>query len=106
MLARLMASSTVTVEPYTGTNGRGQATFGPKVEVAGYLDGARRMVRSSDGEETISSSTLYTALENAALFPLESRVTSGAIVAHVLQVNPFDTAGVIAHVEHLAVNLT
>lgn len=117
ILARLLAAHTITVEPFTGTNGKGQKTYGPPVQVQGYFDASSSMVRNADGEEVRSGATFYTAPGNTALFPLDARVTAPGdlSVAHpdgtttststVIKVNAFDTGGVVARLEHVAVNL-
>lgn len=106
-LARLMLAHTVTVEPYLGTAGKGATVYGPPVVVACFYDAGTRMVRDSAGEEVRSSATVYTPLEHADLFPLESRVTaSDGTKASVLRVNAHDTGGLLPNVEHLELNLT
>lgn len=115
ILDRLMTAHTVTVEPYLGTGGKGQKTYGTPVVVQGYFDASASLVLNKAGAEVRSGATFYTALANEALFPLDARVTSTGKVTHpdgtttttstVIRVNAFDTAGVITRVEHVAVNL-
>lgn len=105
ILARLMAAHTVTVEPYLGTSGKGQKTYGPPVDVQGYFDASASMVRNKDGEEVRSGATFYTLPANEALFLLDARVTAGTTVSTVIKVNAFDTGGLLARLEHVAINL-
>lgn len=62
----------VTVEPYLGDSANGPA-YGPATTVRCFLDQKTRAVRNREGEETISSSTLYAPLGTQC--PAESRVT-------------------------------
>lgn len=52
---------TVTVEPHLGESGYGGAIYGPPVNVPCFVDETTRMVRDSNGSETVSSSTIYAA---------------------------------------------
>lgn len=106
ILARLLRAHTITVEPFQGTNGKGQKTYAAPVAVQGYYDASTSMVRDKDGEEIRSGATFYTLPANAALFPLDARVTApDGTASTVIKVNSFDTGGVISRLEHVAVNL-
>jgi hypothetical protein len=64
----------IVIEPYQGTTGHGDETYGPPVAVVCFLDQKVRMVRSpSTGDEVVSSSTAYAHLDTTA--PAMSRVT-------------------------------
>lgn len=62
----------VTIEPYTGTGAYGD-TYGAGVAVRCMVDGKRRMIRDQSGEQTMSMSTVYCALDTPC--PVGSRVT-------------------------------
>lgn len=106
LLARLMTAHTVTVETYTGTNGRGQDTYLPPLEVQGFLDDSRKLVLSQAGAEVVSEATFLTDVALVDRFTPESRVTLPDRVATVIRANATDTAGLASRVEHVAVSLT
>ncbi len=96
---------TVTVEPSTGQGGNGKDTFGPPVAVIGWLEESTRVIRGTDDEQVISSARFYTDAGNAALFPLNSRVTTATRSARVLLANA-NTSGALTLPDHLVVDLT
>lgn len=107
LLARLMTGHTVTVETYAGTNGRGQDTYLPPLDVEGFLDDSRKLVLSQAGAEVVSEATFLTDVALVDRFTPESRVTlPDARVATVIRANATDTAGLAKRVEHVAVSLT
>ena len=63
----------VTVDTITGHDAWGQPTVVPHT-VACWLEDKVQLVRSGTGEETVSSTTLYAALDQAAHFPAGSVV--------------------------------
>jgi len=70
---------TVTIEPYLGTDGYGRDTFGPAVQVKGWLEETAKLIRKADGSEVVSSSQFHCDLDTAC--PARSRATlpSGAV---------------------------
>lgn len=101
----MMWVHTVTVETFTGTSGYGADTFAAGVQVTGFLDGARKLVRAATGEQIISESTFYTDPSNAARFTPDSRVTASGVVSRVIKANLNDS-GALLLPDHLAVTLT
>ncbi len=71
-LPRWLMRHQITVEPYLGNSAYGPR-YGPATEVPCFLDEQVRMVRSTTGDETVSTSTAYCPLTTAA--PAKSRVT-------------------------------
>ena len=51
---------TVTLTQKTGDGGYGP-TFGPPADVASFVDDVVQLVRAPDGEQVVSSSTVYAA---------------------------------------------
>lgn len=49
---------TATVRPYEGSGAYGD-TYGTAVDVPGYYEGRRQLVRDADGAEAVSEGTLY-----------------------------------------------
>lgn len=96
---------TVSLETYQGTNGYGEDVFAGAVNVTGFLDDSRKLVRGQAQEQVISESQFYTRPENGALFTAESRVTSGGVVSRVIRVN-VNTSGTLALPDHAVVLLT
>jgi len=108
---------TAVVEKYLGTNGYGEDTFAAPVTLdpadtsahpegnGCWIDDARKLVRSSDGEQVVSESTLYTYPEHAALFTPNSRVTVNGVPSRVIRANP-NTSGDLDLPDHVAVSLT
>lgn len=97
---------TVTVTPRTGVGTDGADTFGTPSTVTGFLQDATRLVQTVDGSELVSQGAVfYTALANAALFPLGSRVTLPTRVAEVMDVNSNDGGG-LGLPDHSVIALT
>lgn len=108
---------TAVVEPFEGTNGYGEDIYSAPVILdpadtsvypggnGCWLDDTRHYVRTSDTEQILSSSTLYTYPGNAALFPPKSRVTVNGNTALVIKTNPNDS-GDLDLPDHVAVSLT
>jgi len=108
---------TAVVETWLRTNGYGEDVFAEPVTLdpadtsthtggnGCWIDGSRKLVRSSTGEQVVSESTLYTYPDNAALFVPNSRVTIGDNVSRVIRSNP-NTSGDLDLPDHVAVSLT
>lgn len=56
--ARLMKDS-VTIEPHTGVNSHGEATYGTPVVYTAHCMGKSQLVKASDGLERLSTVTSY-----------------------------------------------
>jgi hypothetical protein len=105
---------TASVATYQGEGSNG-AVYAAPVTVQCFADDSRKLVRNSNGEQVISETTLYTSIDNVALFVEKSRVTmindpdSDNIVpqrtALVIKVNANDS-GALDLPDHLAVTLT
>lgn len=107
---------TASVETFKGTNGYGEDTFAPPVTLdpadtsvrptgnGCWIDGSRRLVRASTGEQVVSESTLYTFLDNGPLFEPNSRVTINGIQSRVIRTN-LNTSGDLDLPDHVAVSL-
>lgn len=95
---------TITVETLLGTGPYGDV-FAAPVTVTGFLDGVRRLVRNSTGEQVVSESTFYTTPDKSGLFTPDSRVTADGAVSRVIKVNLNDS-GPPGLPDHLAVTLT
>lgn len=96
-------STTVTIETRTGTGADGDL-FAAPVQRAVFLEEARRLVRSSTGEQVVSESTLYADPADAPLFTPDTKVTlpgreARVIVAKVHAIGDPD-------VDHTEVSLT
>lgn len=102
---------TATVETLAGTTGYGvdlfaaPITLDPATGNGCFIDDTRRMVRSSDGEQVISETTLYTYPANAPYFVPNSRVTIRGVISRVITVNLNDS-GPLDLPDHVAVTLT
>lgn len=95
---------TVTVETQTGEGAYGDQ-YGPPVEASCFVDETRQLVRNSAGAEVVSEATIYTTLDKAALFGLDSRVTlPDGTVAYVLRASRRDDGG-MGTPQHLEVAL-
>ncbi len=96
---------TITVETFTGTSGYGIDLFSAPMSVTGWFEGESKMVRTTTDEEVLSSSTVYTALANAALFPTDSRVTApNGTVSRVIR-RVIHDPGTLRLPGHVEVNL-
>jgi hypothetical protein len=113
---------TAKVETYLGEGSNGSVYAAPVVLSPSstppngvFADDSRKLVRNSTGEQVISETTLYTSIDNVALFVEKSRVTmlndpdGDDIVpqraALVIKVNANDSGGLDLP-DHLAVSLT
>lgn len=96
---------TAAVEMFLGTSGYGVDQFAAGVVVPCFLDGARKLVRSADGEQVVAESTLYTYPVNAPLFVADSRVTTDDGVSRVIKTNT-NTSGDLDLPDHVAISLT
>ena len=96
-------TDTVTVESMDGVGFDGVHTSAPVTVSQVMVDEESRLVRASDGNEVVSSTTVYVALELAEPFALHSKVTlpSGR-VSTVIRVSTYDVDNVFSMV---AVNL-
>jgi hypothetical protein len=108
----------VSVETWKGTGPNGDV-YNTAVVLAPpngvFVDDSRKLVRNSAGEQVVSETTLYTSINNVALFIEKSRVTVLADsdgdeitpmrAALVIKVNAND-AGNLDLPDHLAVTLT
>lgn len=74
----------ISVEPYSGSGAYG-STYGPPVDVACRVEDVTRLVRGSNGDEVVSSSTVY--CDSDVVIPPESRVTVNGRVTTVLTVS-------------------
>jgi hypothetical protein len=79
-----------------------------------FADDSRKLVRSKDGSQVVSETTLYTSPVNARLFKPGSRVTIlndaddddlAPIAAYVIKANS-NTSGDLDLPDHVAVSLT
>jgi hypothetical protein len=91
---------TAKVETYQGA-GAYEDNFAPPVTHSGFFDGAIRLVLDKEGDQVVSVSTWFTAIENAPVYTLDSRVTgSDGRVGRVIKVNSLRTpTGIEDHVE-------
>lgn len=98
---------TITIARYTGTGAYGDVWAAPTSE-AGMVEDKRRMIRASNGEQVISSTTVYLPISTPDV-PLGSTVTLPAVfgtrVATVLAVARHDGGGQPTP-DHLELNLT
>lgn len=92
----------VTVEAYQGDGAYG-AVYAAPVTVRCMVDDRRRLVRTAEGDEAVSETTLYVG-DLTADIPPESRVTVNGRTTTVLGVSRHDGAG-LPTPDHLEVAL-
>lgn len=109
-LSRLF-NQPVTLETYLGVTATGES-FAAPVTVSCFVEGAIKLVRNMKGEEIVSSTTLYAALNTSPTVPAVagqfapgSRVTVNGTPAFVIVANREDAAGP-ARIHHTMVSLT
>jgi hypothetical protein len=95
---------TVSVEMFLGAGAYGDIYAAP-VNVLGFMDGSRKLVRGANGEQVVSESTFYTYPITGPLFATDSRVTQGTEVSYVIKNNTNDS-GALGLPDHAAINLT
>lgn len=96
---------TIQVETYVGTGARGDK-YAPVVNVDCFVEDARRLVRTTEGEEVISESTVYAAPASLATLAAKSRVTlpDGRKVTVIVRKNHDD--GGLGAPQHVEANTT
>ena len=89
----------VTIEPYLGISGDGAPAYDPPVTLRALVEDARRYVRSQNGEQVISETTVYLPLGTAC--PPRSRIALPTRSSTVITVSAFDggTFPVPSHLE-------
>lgn len=92
----------VTVEAYQGDGAYGPVYAAPAT-VRCFVDDKRRLVRTAEGDEAVSETTLYVG-DLTADIPPESRVTVNGRTTTVLTVSRLDGAG-LPTPDHLEVAL-
>lgn len=83
---------TVTVRPYAGRSSVGDV-YGEPFTLKCMAQGKRRLVRASDGAETLSSLTLVCAPDQAATVPPGSEVQWKGDTTTVLDATDHDDGG-------------
>jgi hypothetical protein len=95
---------TVSVETKTGSVAYGDV-YASAVSVPCWAEPKRRLVRTRDGQEVLSSSFLSCDVEHAPKFTPDSKVTLNGATAYVIGVNTF-TSGALELPDHLEIDLT
>lgn len=95
---------TLTVQTLTGTGAMGDV-YAAAVDVPGWFEDKRRLVRDKNGQEVVSSSTF--SCDNAHLpkFTPDSKVTIDGRTAFVIGVANY-TSGALDLPDHLEIDLT
>lgn len=96
---------TIGVETRTGQDENGADVFTPLQLATGWLEDATSIVRSTTGDETVSSARFYCPAATAALFTPDSRVTLASRAAQVITVNVNDS-GPLGLPDHAVISLT
>jgi hypothetical protein len=68
----------LTVQPYLGTKGSGVPIYADAVDVEGFLERKRRLVRGADGNQIISESTFYAPTTASSALLARSQVVLSA----------------------------
>lgn len=92
----------VAVEARLGSGAYGD-TYGPPFALRCFAEGRVRMVRDPDGNEVVSSLTLYTQQVQADAIPAGSIVTWRGNRSKVIASIPHDTGGLATEVDHVEV---
>lgn len=77
---------TVDVDTPSAPDEWGATSVTTHVGVACWIEDKIQLVTSSDGVETVSTSTVWTSLANRAWFPPGAQVTLAGRVSHVISV--------------------
>lgn len=77
---------TATVETFLGRGARGDS-YATAATVACYVDDDRKLVRTGDGAEVVSESTLFTAPGHLTVFTSGTRVTVNGTAQTVIAVH-------------------
>jgi hypothetical protein len=95
---------TITVEMFLGAGAYGDIYAAP-VNVIGFMDGARKLIRGTNGEQVVSESSFYTYPITGPLFVADSRITQGTEVSYVIKTSTNDS-GALGLPDHAVVDLT
>lgn len=90
-IARLF-TQTASVETRTGSKA-GAAAYADPVDVACFVNDSHKQVRAANGDEIVSSTTLYAPLADVEVFAPGSKVTVNGRTAFVISTFRRDSAG-------------
>lgn len=105
MSIRDLLMHTASVETFLGAGQFGD-TYSAPVTVAGFLDDGLIRQQTGSGETLIQRTVFYAALEDAAKFTPESRVTVNGRKAQVTAIRYRDGGALLSEVSHVEVDLT
>jgi hypothetical protein len=97
--------NTVTVETYLGSGAFGPS-YGSPQQVACWLEDQVKLVRNAKGDQVVSSSCVYAALDDAALFAPDSKVTTPTGVGLVITCRREDSGSLDLGIDHIQVDLS
>lgn len=80
-------NESASIEPFAGTSGDGRQVFGTATRAACMVQPGNRLVRDSQGNQVVSSTTLYCPRGTSA--PAASRVTVRGDVRVVIGAKPW-----------------
>lgn len=96
---------TVTVKTYLGASAYGDRYAAPSQPIPCFVEDDVKLVRDTDGNEMVSTTTVYADLAKAALFPPGSLVTTPAgREARVIGLGREDAAD--PDLDHCVIHLT
>lgn len=93
------------VEPYLGSGPTGPR-YGAPVTLSGLLDDGLMQTPESGGVQLVSKTTFYTALSNADVVPVNSRLTCNGRSMVVTEVRRRDGGWLLGVASHLEVDCT
>lgn len=88
----------VTIGTKLGRGPRGDV-FAAPVNRTVIIEDGRQLVRDADGEQVVSSTTLFDRLDQAAIYTPGSKVAVGDRTAHVITARRRDLDPDVAHLE-------
>jgi hypothetical protein len=98
--------NTVTVEQYLGVGANAASKFAAPASVACWVEDGNKLIRDSQGAEVVSSAAIHGPLDQAALFPVGSKVTVNGRTSRVLTLDRLDATGLAAGASHFVAHLT
>lgn len=98
----LLFLHTATVEPYLGSGPTGPR-YGTAVTLRGLLDDGLMQTPEAGGVQLVNKTTFYTALENVASFPVNSKLSCNGRDMVVTAIRRRDGGWLLGAASHLEV---
>lgn len=97
--------NTGSVQTYLGSNAF-DGQLADAVDVACWVEDGVKLVRNAQGDEVVSTSTVFGALTDADKFAVGSNFTYNGRISTVIDVTRFDSGSLDLELDHFEAHLT